>query len=332
MKSDKWIVVTTIQAPTEGIAALSRLAGQGWSVVVVGDTKTPPGWQAADITYLSLTEQHRIFGSISQLIPVRHYSRKNLGYLFAIQNGAKLILETDDDNIARADFGAALSLVVKGETLSHQGWINVYKYFTDALIWPRGLPLTEIESVPPLGAPESAQCPIQSYLADDDPDVDAIYRLLYKGTTRFAKRQPVILDSGTWSPFNSQNTVFFEPAFALLYLPCFVSIRMTDIWRSFVAQAALWKQGRKVSFHSATVNQVRNDHNLMRDFADEIPGYLENDRIAATLLRTVAEMGPGDMQTTARRLWQALMDIEVVPQRELAVVDLWLDCLKAVAA
>jgi hypothetical protein len=332
MKSDKWIVVTTIQPPTEAIEVLSRLAGQGWSVVVVGDTKTPSDWEANDIAYLSIPEQHRIFGPISQRIPVRHYSRKNLGYLFAIQNGATLILETDDDNIARADFGAELSPAVSGETLSHPGWVNIYKYFTDALIWPRGLPLTEIASVPPLGAVESAQCPIQSFLADDDPDVDAVYRLLYKNKTRFAKRQPVILNSGTWSPFNSQNTAFFEPAFPLLYLPCFVSIRMTDIWRSFVAQAALWKHGYRLSFHSATVKQVRNDHDLMRDFADEIPGYLENDRIAATLLRTVAEIGPGDMQTTARHLWQSLVDLEVVPEKELVVVDMWLDCLRSVIA
>ena len=64
MKSEKWIVVTTIQAPTESIAALSRLAGQGWSVVVVGDTKTPADWEAENITYLSIREQHRIFGQI----------------------------------------------------------------------------------------------------------------------------------------------------------------------------------------------------------------------------------------------------------------------------
>jgi hypothetical protein len=332
MKSDKWIVVTTIQAPTESIEVLSRLGGQGWSVVVVGDTKTPADWEASNITYLSVAEQHRVFGHISQLIPVCHYSRKNLGYLFAIQNGATLILETDDDNIARADFGVDLFPVVNGETIPHQGWVNIYKYFTDALIWPRGLPLTEIESVPALGAAESAECPIQSALADDDPDVDAIYRLLYKNRTQFARRRPVILNSGAWCPFNSQNTAFFEPAFALLYLPCFVSIRMTDIWRSFVAQAALWKHGYRLSFHSATMKQVRNDHNLMRDFADEIPGYLENDRIATTLLHAMAELGPCDLQTTARHLWQSLVEIGVVPEKELLVVDLWLDCLRAVVA
>lgn len=326
-KSDKWIVVTTIQAPTEAIAAISRLAAEGWSAVVVGDTKTPSDWAAGGIHYLSVNEQHRIFGKLSELIPVRHYSRKNLGYLYAVQHGAKLILETDDDNLARPEFAAQRSSVVRGETVSHTGWVNVYSYFTAAHIWPRGLPLTQIESAPPLGPAVTAECPIQQYLADDDPDVDAIYRLLYKGRIRFRDRAPVILNAGAWSPFNSQNTRFFEPAFALLYLPCFVSFRMTDIWRSLVAQVALWKHGYRLSFHPPTVEQVRNDHDLMRDFADEVPGYLENDRIAATLLKAAINIDAGDMRITVRHLWQALVEAGIVPGKELAIIDAWLDCL-----
>lgn len=142
----------------------------------------------------------------------------------------------------------------------------------------------------------------------------------------------MILNPGAWSPFNSQNTAFFEPAFALLYLPCFVNMRMTDIWRSFVAQAALWKHGYRLSFHGATMRQLRNDHDLMRDFADEIPGYLENERIAAALLRASAESTGGDLPDTARRLWQSLIDLDVVPKKELEVVELWLDCVRSVAA
>jgi STELLO glycosyltransferases len=326
-KNDKWIVVTTIQTPTEAIAAISRLASQGWSAVVVGDTKTPSNWAADGIHYLSVTEQHRIFGKFSELIPVRHYSRKNLGYLYAIQHGAKLILETDDDNIARPEFAALRSSMVTGDVVSHMGWVNAYSYFTEARIWPRGLPLTQIESAPPVGPAETAECPIQQYLADEDPDVDAIYRLLHKGRIRFRDRKPVILNAGAWSPFNSQNTVFFEPAFALLYLPCFVSFRMTDIWRSLVAQAALWKHGYRLSFHAPTVKQVRNDHDLMRDFADEVPGYLENDHIASALLQAAAQIDAGDMRITVRHFWQALVEAGIVPEKELTVIDAWLDYL-----
>jgi hypothetical protein len=58
---------------------------------------------------------------------------------------------------------------------------------------------------------------------------------------------------GVWVRFNSQNTVFFLDAFPLLYLPGHVSFRMTDIWRSFVAQAAVSHHDGAIAFHAPTV-------------------------------------------------------------------------------
>ena len=40
---DKWIVLTTINRPTEDVKKLARI--DGWKVVVVGDTKTPSDWR-----------------------------------------------------------------------------------------------------------------------------------------------------------------------------------------------------------------------------------------------------------------------------------------------
>ena len=40
---DKWIVVTTINSPTEDVKKLAGI--EGWKVVVVGDTKTPEDWR-----------------------------------------------------------------------------------------------------------------------------------------------------------------------------------------------------------------------------------------------------------------------------------------------
>ena len=36
--------------------------------------------------------------TIANLLPKNHYTRKNLGYLYAIKNGADAIIDTDDDN------------------------------------------------------------------------------------------------------------------------------------------------------------------------------------------------------------------------------------------
>jgi hypothetical protein len=264
-----------------------------------------------------------MFGEIARIIPFRHYSRKNLGYLYAIRHGAKIILETDDDNLPGAEFGGDLQLKVHGDVVTPRGWVNVYRYFTDTLIWPRGLSLEAIHTAPPLGPMGAFDCPIQQYLADDDPDVDAIYRLLYKAPVQFVQRGPVVLRPGAWCPFNSQNTAFFEEAFPLLYLPCHVSFRMTDIWRSFVAQSSLWVHGYQLSFHKATVRQLRNDHNLMRDFSDEISGYIGNDSIVK-LLDLECKKGPElTISETAHRMWKTLVAEKIIPQEELPIIDAW---------
>src|ERR1700691_4694073 len=88
---------------------------------------------------------------------------------------------------------------------------------------------------------------------------------------------------GACCPFNSQNTTWFKEAFPLLYLPYYCSFRMTDIWRSFVAQRIAWTCGWPVLFHQSTMRQERNDHNLMNDFRDEISGYNNNALICNSL-------------------------------------------------
>ena len=40
---EKWIVITTINAPTDDVKKLADI--DGWKVVVVGDTKTPADWR-----------------------------------------------------------------------------------------------------------------------------------------------------------------------------------------------------------------------------------------------------------------------------------------------
>jgi hypothetical protein len=331
--SKKWVVITTINPPTRTIEVVSALCDSGWSAVVVGDTKTPVSWSARGVDFLSVDRQRELFGAYADLLPYRHYCRKNLGYLYAMQNGAELIIDTDDDNIPFEEFGKGIQRTVTGKQLSGPGWINVYKWFVDKLqIWPRGLPLDAIDHRGTLSAADIARdCPIQQFLADNDPDVDAIFRLTNKGQFFFNKgAKPIILDRDAWVPFNSQNTVFFPEAFELLYLPCYVSFRMTDIWRSFVAQAALWRCGSSFSFHAATVEQIRNEHDLMKDFADEVVGYLENRKIASTLTEASKMIQSGiPVAAVALELWESLEKIGIVPAKEMPIIRGWFELCKS---
>jgi len=43
LRGDKWIVVTTVQSPTDAVRTLAKQSG--WKVVVVGDKKTPKSWR-----------------------------------------------------------------------------------------------------------------------------------------------------------------------------------------------------------------------------------------------------------------------------------------------
>lgn len=326
-----WIVITSINGPTAAIEKVSELCSRGWSAVVVGDTKTPTDWCAENIHFLSVEKQREIFGELADMIPYRHYCRKNLGYLYALEQGADLILDTDDDNIPLDNFGVGLGLNVEGRLLGGADWVNVYKHFTAENIWPRGLPLNRIHEEGRVAqAGVAKDCVVQQFLADRDPDIDAIHRLVFGGEFFFDKNEAIILEAGTWCPFNSQNTVFFSDAFPLLYLPCHVSFRMTDIWRSFVALAVLEKVGSSLAFLAPTVEQLRNDHDLMDDFELEIVGYRFNDAIRTVLRKTLS-----DRCLTWESVPQAMLDCMTALTRaghmsaeELPIASAWLSRLR----
>jgi len=145
---------------------------------------------------------------------------------------------------------------------------------------------------------------------------------------RFRRERAVAIGPGAWCPFNSQNTAWWPDAFPLLYLPAFCSFRMTDIWRSLVAQRIAAENGWWILFHDATVWQERNEHNLMRDFADEVPGYLHNRQIASRLQALPIRPGREHLGTSLRNCYTALIDLGVVGREELALVDAWLADLR----
>lgn len=331
MSKKKWIVLTSINNPTDAVKELALIAlERNWGMVLVGDTKSPTDWHVDGVDYLSIDKQNRLFPEYSKKAPTKHYSRKNFGYLYAIAQGAEVIIETDDDNRPYPNFAENLDITVSGLKVGGTDWLNVYSHFTDSLIWPRGLPLDRIHNLGLiLDSKTTGISPIQQSLADADPDVDAIFRLIYKDSFHFDRTsENVLVSKNTFCPFNSQNTIFFPEAFDLLYLPSYVSFRMTDIWRSFVAQRVIWERGYEVSFHSPTVYQERNQHNLMRDFDDEVVGYLRNTEIANCLLDL--DLGGLSEGEALLNCYSALNKIGIVPDEELVILDLWINNLSRV--
>ncbi|MGC4049640.1 MAG: hypothetical protein QM757_09030 [Paludibaculum sp.] len=279
MTSSRWIIITTINPPSEAILRLADLCPD-WNILVVGDRKTPSGWNCSGVRFLSLDEQASLPFSLAQHAPFNHYARKNLGYLHAIAAGAEIILETDDDNIPYDWYPGPIQLKVSAPAVRIHGWENTYRHFSDQRIWPRGFPLEfvneSLREISPLTEPRPYDCAIQQFLADENPDVDAVYRLTTEGDINFESGS-VVLAPGTWCPFNSQNTLWFADAFDYLYLPATATFRMTDIWRSFVAQVCLHAEDGNIAFHGPNMFQRRNEHSLTaRTSRDEVSGYLNN--------------------------------------------------------
>ena len=330
------LVVTTISAPNPVLQALARGAAEhAIRFIAIGDSKSPANFALEGCEYYSLEAQRKLGFAFAEVCPERHYARKNIGYLLAMQGGAEIILETDDDNFPREAFWAPRERTVRAATLGRAGWVNAYRYFTTASIWPRGLPLDAVQTEPPPFETlprEEVDCPIQQGLADENPDVDAIYRLLLPLPQNFRSDRRLALKEEAWCPFNSQNTTWWRETFPILYLPAFCSFRMTDIWRSFVAQRLGWANAWSLLFHEPTVYQERNAHNLMRDFQDEIPGYLYNRAICELLGSLDFKPGTAALGENLLTAYSALTERDFVGKQEIPLLEAWISDLSCLSA
>lgn len=320
------IIITSINEPTKAVVKISHDAKKlNADFIVVGDTKSPKDFNLDNCKFLSVDEQIALDFTYAKIVPFKHYARKNIGYLYAINNGSNVIIETDDDNIPNPEFYLPRTPNLNADVVDEKGWANLYKYFTSQNIWPRGLPLDQINTpLPQTKIANDIYCPIQQGLADENPDVDAIYRLILPLPLSFEKRESPIAVLNKWCPFNSQNTTWFPEAFPLLYLPYYCSFRMTDIWRSFVAQRIAYLNKWHIAFHNSTVYQERNEHDLMKDFSDEIEGYLNNDKIKITLDSLPLQPGVENIPNAMLQCYESLISLQLVGKEEIVLLNAWL--------
>jgi hypothetical protein len=318
------LVITTVQAPTEQVRRLAGLCRR-WRLIAIGDEKTPRDWAVDGFEYLSLAEQLELGSRYAKLAPIGHYARKNIGYLLAVRDGAPIIAETDDDNAPLTGFLEGLSEQVTGSVYEDSGWVNVYALSGVPAAWPRGFPLTRIRenTAPAPALKESVRCPVQQYLVNGDADYDAIYRLTLGAEARFDD-VAFALGRGSWSPFNSQATVWWPVAFPLMYLPATVTFRATDIIRSYVAQVCLHAAGMAVGFIGPGMLQERNPHDLMKDFEGELPVYLEGERLLDGVRRLDLPRAPHQMADSVRCCYRELVRSGYVEQGELVLLEAWL--------
>lgn len=74
VNTSQWIVLTTIQYPTDAVKKLAMLPE--WRVVVVADTKTPADWALENVHFLGLEQQAQLPYRIAQegRLPFKSYA------------------------------------------------------------------------------------------------------------------------------------------------------------------------------------------------------------------------------------------------------------------
>ena len=316
-------VITTIYPDSPAIPIIGSKVDE---LILVADRKTPVD-SPQPFKLMTLEEQNARFPKLAPLLPYDHYVRKNLGYLHAITSGAGFIYDADDDNfpydtwtIPRPD---EIGIVSGGN------FANAYRLFCSDKIWPRGLPLDSLAPAEHFSVTKAAAgtAPVHVWqgLANGAPDVDAVWRLVYNTDFYFPKTESssqfFALQSGTFCPFNSQNTLWVEPSsFIFTYLPCTVGFRFTDILRSYVATFGIWARSGAIGFTPPTVEQKRNPHSNLKDFNDETEMYAWGSRLFDLLASSRLRGADEDLLAMYDRLAQA----GVVKSAELAVVEQWL--------
>ncbi len=275
----KFIVTTTINEPTEAIRRFDALAG--WTLIVVGDQKTPEPYTLKNGIYLTPAEQEKLAPELSDLIGWNCIQRRNLGFVLALDLGAELVATVDDDNIPYPDWGSKILLGTPQTVTTYDapnGCFDPIGATEHGHLWHRGYPLQLLSSRDYSNqAEETHQFDVQAEFWDGDPDIDAVCRMEHAPTVKFdAARFPFC--SGAVSPFNSQNTILTREALAHYFMAPGVG-RMDDIWGAFHVYA----QGFRTIYCQPSVRQDRNQHDLTKDLEGEILGYRLNEIIVRSI-------------------------------------------------
>jgi len=250
-----------------------------------------------NVVFLSVEDQLKMGFETVSYLKYGVYQRKNMGYLYAIQHGAKYIYDTDDDN---HPYGGKVSFDEMKEPKSYLMYnggpdrhhYNGFAHFGQSTLWPRGFPLDMIDKAP---VRKYKSCTgvrplVQQGVVDGDPDLDAIQRLTRKDSSaKFVvyfdiDAPPVVFPPKSFCPFNSQNTFLHYDIFFSLLLPQTVTFRVNDIWRSFITQRLLWDIGGHLSYYPPNAYQDRTPHDFLEDFYAEDDLYRNTNPITKFLM------------------------------------------------
>jgi len=276
----KFIITTTINEPTEATLKFCEIADKkNFTFVIIGDLKTPHDKynklvsKHNNVLYLSPEDQDKIYPELSEKIGWKTIQRRNIGFVYAYQQGAEIVATIDDDNIPYESWGDEIMI---GKEIEVDLFENISCPYFDAIsttehnqLWHRGFPIEHLQvknNIEFKGKVKMIPL-VQAEFWDGDPDIDAICRLSKKPIIKFKPFEP--FTTRQLSPFNSQNTFLHRSV--LKYYSVFpFTGRMDDIWGSYVMQHYF---PNSVLYTKASVYQARNPQDLIKNLENEIIGY-----------------------------------------------------------
>ena len=282
--SDKWIIMTAFNPPFPSLINLLNII-EDWKMVVISNNyKIDKKWKEMNfsnkIIYLSLKEQMKLGYSISKYLSFNSYSRKNIGYLYAIQHGAKEIFEINED-IVISDLNS-FNLNFNNNKIyfgirNDSRMINPYIYFGEKNIWPRGFRLGDIgnqyhNKFYTLDNKQLLLTPlIYQGLINGVPDIDSIFQKtkISNYQYNFSFFKPFIYFPGNYIPVNSKNTKYSYALFPFLALPSTISEKISDILRGYILQYFAWRYKGCVVYHSSQNNKNINNLPKNSNFIEE---------------------------------------------------------------
>ncbi|MBV8819680.1 MAG: hypothetical protein JO022_15070 [Acidobacteriaceae bacterium] len=303
------IVTTTINIPVllTKYAENARYYGHtDLDMIVIGDRKSPAETAAFcnsvphyRCEYMDIPAQQKYMDRFPDLwshLRFDSIQRRNIGLLWAYENGADVVITIDDDNfVMNQDFvglhgvvGSRRELLTYGST---SGWFNVCSLLeTDDNVkfyhrgYPQKMRWTEANAFISSHRAEQTIA-VNAGFWLDNPDIDALTRMERQLVVR-GLRQPwqgnFALHPGTWSPFNSQNTALMRDVLPAYFLSPYIG-RYDDIWASYVIMRISEHFGHVVSFGEPAVRQERNPHDLWKDLDVERNGMIMTDDFCAAL-------------------------------------------------
>lgn len=265
----RWVVVLGVP----GDKALEGLAKwKGWCTVILGDNHTSNedtldqkllGGNVIFLSYSQQTEINHPFvrHALSYMAtnPVQHMARRNIGYLFAVSHGAKVVYDFDstlDDELLE-------HVLPFGSTEAKRSRVMVR--YSKELQHNRRNDDDELLTFNPHVPTSDSSLYDLDFGSIDYSSVGVVQSVgVMKSTGSLTgvspTKPPLLAPASKYSPYTSKATVHMYSAFWGLLLPSTVPEQLADLWRAYWTQIFLHEYNLALLFDPSTIGSLDDVH------------------------------------------------------------------------